>query len=109
MVLRRPGSIACVLSSVAVLCAVAGCGGGSKASSSTSGSTASTTTTTTTTSTSTSSPASASDKASGLTVTVSGDQVTIGRSATSTAGTGGAAGQVACTTDYRKLATATAE
>jgi hypothetical protein len=46
----------------------------------------------------------ATDAAQGITVTVKGDQVTLGRSASSTAGKGGYAGQVACTDDYAKLA-----
>lgn len=50
-----------------------------------------------------------SDSASGVTVSVAGDTVTLQRAAKSTAGTDGAAGQVACTDDYEKLATATAE
>jgi hypothetical protein len=52
---------------------------------------------------------SATDAASGLTVSVSGDQVTLKRSAKSTAGTGATAGQVACSDDYNKLLTATAQ
>ena len=52
---------------------------------------------------------SASDKPSGLTVDVAGDQVTLERSATSTAGTGGASGKIGCTDDFRKLIKATAE
>ena len=51
---------------------------------------------------------SASDDASGLTVSVSGDQVTLKRSVSSTAGTGGTSAQVACTDDYSKLLKATA-
>jgi hypothetical protein len=51
---------------------------------------------------------SALDKASGLTVTVAGDRVTLKRSATSTAGAGITAGEVVCTDDYRKLVKATA-
>ncbi len=93
----RAGSVACALTLAAVALGAAGCGGGSKPSSSTS------------TSASASGAASASDKTTGVTVSVAGDQVTVGRSASSTAGTAGAAGQVACTTDYRKLVTATAE
>ena len=93
----RSGSVACALILAAVALGVAGCGGSSKPDSSTSSTT------------SASGAASASDKATGVTVSVSGDQVTVSRSATSTAGTGGTAGQVACTTDYRKLVTAAAE
>lgn len=52
--------------------------------------------------------ASASDKASGLTVSLAGDHVTLKRSAASTSGTGGTSGQVACTDDYHKLVNATA-
>lgn len=95
---------------VAVALGLAGCGGSSKSTTgSTSTASSSTTTAATSTPASGTSGASASDKASGITVSVSGDKVTVRRSAASTAGTGGAAGQVACTTDYRKLATATAE
>ncbi|MDA0183035.1 hypothetical protein OJ997_22190 [Solirubrobacter phytolaccae] len=46
---------------------------------------------------------SASDKESGLSVSVAGDQVTIKRTSASAAGTGGKAGQVYCTDDYAKL------
>jgi hypothetical protein len=49
---------------------------------------------------------SASDKASGLSVSVAGDQVTLKRTAKSGSGTGGKAGQVSCTDDYAKLAKA---
>ncbi|HEY6887681.1 MAG TPA: hypothetical protein VI300_07880 [Solirubrobacter sp.] len=51
-------------------------------------------------------PHSASDKASGLTVSVAGDQVTLARSPSSPSGTAGTAGQVSCTTDYSKLVNA---
>jgi hypothetical protein len=51
----------------------------------------------------------ATDPASGLTVTVAGDEVTLKRTAKSTAGTGGTSGQVACTDDYAKLFTATTQ
>jgi hypothetical protein len=53
--------------------------------------------------------ASASDSASGVTVSVAGDQVVLKRTAKSTAGTDSAAGQVACTDDYAKLAKATTQ
>jgi hypothetical protein len=46
----------------------------------------------------------ATDAAQGITINVDGDQVTLKRSKTSTAGKGGYAGQVACTDDYAKLA-----
>lgn len=49
---------------------------------------------------------SASDKESGVTVTVSGEKVTLERTAKSAAGEGGKAGQVSCTVDYAKLAKA---
>jgi hypothetical protein len=47
---------------------------------------------------------SASDAATGLTVTVADDQVTLKRSAKSTSGTGGTSATVSCTDDYNKLA-----
>jgi hypothetical protein len=50
---------------------------------------------------------SASDKTTGLTVTVSDDQVSLARTARSTSGTGGSSGTVSCTDDYAKLARAT--
>lgn len=46
---------------------------------------------------------SATDAASGLSVSLAGDQVTLMRSARSTTGAGATAGQVACTDDYNKL------
>jgi hypothetical protein len=49
---------------------------------------------------------SATDAASGLSVSLAGDQVTLKRSAKSTTGAGATAGQVACTDDYNKLLTA---
>ncbi|MDA0160956.1 hypothetical protein OM076_11825 [Solirubrobacter ginsenosidimutans] len=52
---------------------------------------------------------SATDKASGLTVSVEGDQVTLKRASSSASGTAGTAGQVSCTTDYSKLVNATAQ
>jgi hypothetical protein len=52
---------------------------------------------------------SASDKASGLTVSVAGDQVTLKRAPSSASGTAGTAGQLSCTTDYSKLVNATAQ
>ncbi len=48
----------------------------------------------------------ASDKESGLSVSVAGDQVTIKRTSASATGTGGKAGQVYCTDDYAKLMSA---
>jgi hypothetical protein len=51
----------------------------------------------------------ASDEASGVSVSVAGDEVTLKRTADSTSGTDGAAGQVSCTDDYAKLAKATTE
>jgi hypothetical protein len=50
---------------------------------------------------------SASDRATGLTVSVSDDQVSLARTAKSTSGTGGSSGTVSCTDDYAKLAKAT--
>lgn len=52
---------------------------------------------------------SASDTASGLSITLAGDQVTLKRSAKSTTGAGATSGQVACTDDYAKLLTAKAQ
>jgi hypothetical protein len=52
---------------------------------------------------------SATDKASGLTVSVVGDQVTLKRASSSASGTAGTAGQVSCTNDYSKLVNATAQ
>jgi hypothetical protein len=52
---------------------------------------------------------SATDQASGITVSVAGDQVTLKRTAKSTAGTGGTSGQVSCTDDYAKLVKAKAQ
>lgn len=46
---------------------------------------------------------SASDKQSGLSVSVAGDQVTVKRTQASGSGTAGKAGQVYCTDDYAKL------
>ncbi|HEY6759811.1 MAG TPA: hypothetical protein VI318_09980 [Baekduia sp.] len=51
---------------------------------------------------------SATDAASGLTVTVQNDQVSLKRTAKSTAGTAGTSGTVSCTDDYAKLVKATA-
>jgi hypothetical protein len=51
---------------------------------------------------------SATDTASGITVSVAGDKVTLKRSAKSTAGTGGTSGTVSCTDDYAKLVKANA-
>jgi hypothetical protein len=51
---------------------------------------------------------SATDKASGLTVTVTDDHVSLKRTAKSTAGTGGTSATVSCTDDYAKLVKATA-
>ncbi|WCB93529.1 hypothetical protein DSM104299_02242 [Baekduia alba] len=51
---------------------------------------------------------SATDKASGLTVTVADDHVSLKRSAKSTSGTAGTSGTVSCTDDYSKLVKATA-
>jgi hypothetical protein len=51
----------------------------------------------------------ASDKASGLSVSLAGDQATLTRTAASASGTKGAAGQLSCTDDYKKLVAATAQ
>ena len=74
MLLRSSPVLACA----ALALAVAACGGGSTSKS-------------------------AFDKASGLTVSVAGDHVTLKRSANSTSGTGGTSGEVSCIDDYRKL------
>jgi len=73
----RPAALSCV-AAAAVL--VSACGGGDEQT--------------------------ASDKASGVSVAVAGDQVTIKRTAKSGSGTAGKAGQVSCTDDYAKLAKA---
>jgi hypothetical protein len=88
MTSRRSGALACapLLSVLAV--GVAACGGGSSSSSG---------------------PKSATDQASGITVSVAGDQVTLKRTAKSTAGTGGTSGQVSCTDDYARLVNAKAQ
>ena len=52
---------------------------------------------------------SASDKASGMTVSIAGDQVTLKRASSSASGTAGAAGQISCTDDYTKLVAAKAQ
>jgi hypothetical protein len=80
MTLRSGAVLACS----ALALAVAACGGGSTSKS-------------------------AVDKASGLTVSVAGDHVTLKRSANSTSGTGGTSGQVSCIDDYRKLVGVTTE
>jgi hypothetical protein len=51
---------------------------------------------------------SATDKATGLTVTVADDHVSLKRSSKSTSGTGGTSGTVSCTDDYAKLVKASA-
>jgi hypothetical protein len=51
---------------------------------------------------------SATDTASGLTVTVAADRVSLKRSAKSTSGTGGTSATVSCTDDYAKLVKASA-
>jgi hypothetical protein len=85
---RRSRALACasLLSVLAV--GVTACGGGSGSNSD---------------------PKSATDQASGITVSVAGDRVTLKRTAKSTAGTGGTSGQVSCTDDYAKLVKATAQ
>lgn len=54
-------------------------------------------------------PVAATDPDSGISVKVAGTKVTVARSETSTAGTGGYSGQVACVDDYKKLAVAPRE
>jgi hypothetical protein len=87
MSFRSPRALACVCSLSILAVGVAACGGSDSASQ----------------------PKTASDQASGLTVTVAGDQVTLKRTAKSTAGTGGTSGQVSCTDDYTKLVKATTQ
>jgi hypothetical protein len=86
MSFRRSRALPCasLLSILAV--GVAACGGGSDSKSK-----------------------SATDQASGITVSVAGDEVTLKRTAKSTAGAGGTSGQVSCTDDYAKLVKATAQ
>jgi hypothetical protein len=86
MIFRGSRALACALALSIVAVSLAACGGGSDSKS-----------------------ISASDKASGVTVSVAGDQVTLKRTAKSTAGSGATAGQVACTDDYTKLLKATAQ
>jgi hypothetical protein len=82
MTLRLPAALLCAASlSVLALSACGGGGGGAATS--------------------------ATDQASGLTVTVANDQVSLKRSAKSTSGTGGTSGTVSCTDDYAKLVKAT--
>jgi hypothetical protein len=50
---------------------------------------------------------SATDRATGLTVSVADDQVSLARTAKSTSGTAGGSGTVSCTDDYARLAKAT--
>jgi hypothetical protein len=84
MTSRFPAALACVAVSSALVLGLTACGGGGAASKS------------------------ATDAASGLTVTVTGDQVSLKRSAKSTSGTGGSSGTVSCTDDYAKLVKASA-
>jgi hypothetical protein len=86
MTSRFSAALACAVASSALVLGLAACGGGGG------GATAK----------------SATDTASGLTVTVTGDQVSLKRSAKSTSGTGGTSGTVSCTDDYAKLVKATA-
>jgi hypothetical protein len=87
MFFRSSRALACVCFLSILAVGVAACGGSDSASQS----------------------KTASDQASGLTVTVAGDQVTLKRTAKSTTGTGGTSGQVSCTDDYAKLVKATTE
>src|SRR6266511_1814810 len=85
MISRRFRALACASFLSVLAVGVAACGGGS------------------------SDPTSATDQASGITVSVAGDQVTLKRTAKSTAGTGGTSGQVSCTDEYAKLVNAKAQ
>jgi hypothetical protein len=87
MIFRRSRALACASFVPILAVGVAACGG----------------------SDSTSDSKSASDSASGITVSVAGDQVTLKRTAKSTAGKGGTSGQVSCTDDYAKLVKSTAQ
>jgi hypothetical protein len=84
---RVSGAFACAATLSIIVLGVAGCGGGGGGGGS---------------------AKSASDQATGLTVTVKDDQVSLKRTAKSTSGTGGTSGTVSCTDDYRKLVKATA-
>lgn len=81
---RRSGALVCAASLSSLVLGLAACGGGGDGGGGTS----------------------ASDAATGLTVTVADDSVTLKRSAKSTSGTGGTSGTVSCTDDYAKLAKA---
>jgi hypothetical protein len=83
---RLSGALICAVSLPTLALGLAACGGGGDGGSG----------------------KSASDAATGLTVTVSDDQVKLKRSAKSTSGTGGTSGTVSCTDDYSKLAKANA-
>ncbi|HET6507804.1 MAG TPA: hypothetical protein VFG42_13525 [Baekduia sp.] len=86
MQLRRlSGALICAVSLPTLALGLAACGGGDSGGG-----------------------ASASDAATGLTVTVSNDEVKLKRSAKSTSGTAGTSGTVSCTDDYGKLAKANA-
>jgi hypothetical protein len=85
MPFRRSRALACASFVPILAVGVAACGGGS------------------------SDPKSATDQTSGITVSVAGDQVTLKRTAKSTAGTGGTSGQVSCTDDYARLVNAKAQ
>jgi hypothetical protein len=87
MSFRSWRAFACVCSLSILAVGVAACGGSNSASK----------------------PKTASDQASGLTVTVAGDRVTLKRTAKSTTGTAGTSGQVSCTDDYAKLVKATTQ
>jgi hypothetical protein len=88
MTFRRSRALVCAFVLPVLAVGVAACGGGSGSNSD---------------------PKSATDQASGITVSVAGDQVTLKRTAKSTAGTGGTSGQVSCTDDYAKLVNAKAQ
>ncbi|MCW2983228.1 MAG: hypothetical protein JWR63_798 [Conexibacter sp.] len=84
MTLRLPAALICAATTSVLALGLTACGGGGGAASK-----------------------SATDAASGLTVTVAADQVSLKRSAKSTSGTGGTSGTVSCTDDYAKLVKAT--
>ena len=84
MTSRFASALACVAASSTLVFGLTACGGGGAAAKS------------------------ATDTASGLTVTVAADRVSLKRSAKSTSGTGGTSATVSCTDDYAKLVKASA-
>jgi hypothetical protein len=85
MTSRLPGALACVAAASTLVLGLSACGGGGDGDGK-----------------------SGTDKASGITVTVAGDAVSLKRTAKSTAGTGGTSGTVSCVDDYAKMVKATA-